>query len=174
GITAAGEKMPDAARRHLEARPRQASLRRSLHGDSRMPLARLLPLLLAVIAAIATAALPGSAAAVETGTPAWLISGQALFQGPGPAYPVTGELGDATRIRVDRCTDRWCRIHAVGQRGWVSRDNVGFGQHPLGPLPRPRLGYERGGPGHVCFHEGRHFSGDSLCVTPGSVAHDLQ
>ncbi|MDP1729662.1 MAG: SH3 domain-containing protein [Devosia sp.] len=123
----------------------------------------------ALLFALALHALP--AQALETGTAAWLIKGQALFEGPGRAYVVVGELGDETGIRVDRCTYRWCRIHAGGQRGWVSRDNIGFGQRPRGPSTGPRLDHPRGGT--VCFFEGRNFSGDSVCAGSGAVVRDL-
>lgn len=122
-----------------------------------------------VLLALAALVLP--AAAIETGTPAWLINGQLLYEGPGTAYRVTGELGEETRIRVDRCTYRWCRVHAEGQAGWVARDNVSFGQHPRGPLTGPRLNYPAGGT--VCFYEGRNFTGDYICSGPGTVVRDL-
>lgn len=128
---------------------------------------RLLPLL----AMLAALALPTAAAAIETGTPAWLVNGQVLRAGPGAAYDVTGELGGEARIRVDRCTYRWCQIHADGARGWVSRDNVNFGQHPRGPLTGPRLNYPSGGT--VCFYTGRNFTGDHLCAGAGAVIRDL-
>jgi hypothetical protein len=126
---------------------------------------------LTTIVLLAFAAFATPAAAIETGTPAWLIHGQVLRAGPGAAYDVTGELGDEARIRVDRCTYRWCQVHAGGARGWVSRDNVSFGQHPRGPLTGPRLDYPSGGT--VCFHSGRNFTGDHLCATAGTVVHDL-
>ncbi|HHY50395.1 MAG TPA: hypothetical protein GYA10_11675 [Alphaproteobacteria bacterium] len=130
-----------------------------------LPIHRIGLALLAIVAF----ALP--AAAAETGTRAWLIHGQALYAGPGAAYDVVGELGEAARIRVDRCTDRWCRIHAGSQRGWVSRDNVSFGQHPRGPLTGPRLDYPSGA--MICLYEGPGYSGESLCMKPGTVVHDL-
>lgn len=123
----------------------------------------------AALFAVVLLALP--AAALETGTAAWLIKGQSLFQGPGAAYDIVGELDGETRIRVDRCTYRWCRIHAQGQRGWVARDNLSFGQHPRGPLSGPHLDYPSGG--IVCFYEGRNFSGASVCAPAGTVVHDL-
>lgn len=123
----------------------------------------------AVFFAAALLALP--AQALETGTAAWLINGQQLFEGPGQAYDVVGELGDETRIRVDRCTWRWCSVRAEGQRGWVSRDNVGFGQEPRGPLSGPRLDHPRGG--SVCFFEGANYTGASVCAEAGTVVRDL-
>lgn len=128
--------------------------------------------LVSVAAALFAVVLPAlPAAALETGTAAWLIEGQSLFQGPGTAYHIVGELDGETRIRVDHCTYRWCRIHAQGQRGWVARDNVSFGRHPRGPLSGPHLDYPSGGT--VCFYEGRNFGGDSVCAAAGTVVHDL-
>ena len=33
--------------------------------------------------------------------------------------------------------------------------------------------YPAGGPGSVCFYEGRNFTGASLCAGPGQVFNDL-
>lgn len=123
-----------------------------------------------VLLAIATLATP--AAAAETGTPAWLINGSNLLEGPGGAYQVTGELGDETRIRVDRCSGLWCKIHAEGARGWVLLQNVSFGQEPRGPLTGPRLNYPSGG-GTVCFYTGANYSGAAYCHPSGFVMPDL-
>ncbi len=125
--------------------------------------------LIAAFAALVLSAVP--AQAFETGTAAWLIKGQSLFEGPGPAYDVVGELPGELRVRVDRCTYRWCKIHAEGERGWVSRDNVSFGQWPRGPFTGPRLDHPRGG--SVCFYEGADYSGASVCATAGTVVTDL-
>jgi len=134
-----------------------------------MPIASRLAPVAALFLALALFALP--AQAFETGTAAWLIKGQSLFEGPGQAYDLVGELDGETRIRVDRCTYRWCRIHAEGQRGWVARDNVSFGQHPRGPLTGPHFNHPRGG--SVCFFEGPNYSGASVCAKAGTVVHDL-
>jgi uncharacterized protein YraI len=131
---------------------------------------RLVPLL-SLLAALVLWALPSAAHAIDTGTPAWLVDGQVLREGPGHAYRLTGHLPDATRIQVDRCSYRWCKVHAYGQRGWVSRDDVNFGQHPRGPFTGPRLNYPSGGT--VCFFEGHHYSGLGVCVPAGTVVHDL-
>ena len=134
-----------------------------------MSIASRLAAFAALCLALALFTLP--AQALETGTAAWLIKGQSLFEGPGPAYEVVGELAGETSIRVDRCTYRWCRVRAGGERGWVARDNVSFGQHPRGPFTGPRLDYPSGGT--VCFYEGRNFSGDGVCAPAGTVVHDL-
>ena len=131
-----------------------------------------MPRLLALLIVLVTSfALATSAQALETGSAAWLINGQSLFEGPGQAYDVVGELGDETSIRVDRCTYRWCRIHAEGQHGWVSRDNVSFGQEPRGPLTGPHFDHPTGGV--ACFFEGPNYSGASVCAKAGTVVHDL-
>jgi hypothetical protein len=121
---------------------------------------------------LAVLALSLPAAAIEVGTPAWLIDAEPLMDGPGNAYAVVGELGDETRIRVDRCTYRWCLVHAKGQQGWVSRDNVTYGQEPRGWLTGPRLDYPAGQT--VCFFAGRNYTGASFCAPPGRVVHDLK
>jgi hypothetical protein len=134
-----------------------------------MPIASRLASVAALFLAILLLTLP--AQAYETGTAAWLIKGQALFEGPGHAYDVVGELGGETNIRVDRCTYQWCRIHAEGQRGWVSRDNVSFGQEPRGKFTGPHFDHPRGGV--VCFFEGANYTGASICARAGTVVHDL-
>ncbi len=125
-----------------------------------------LALALAALLAVASVA-----AAAEVGTPAWLHKGQLLYEGPGKAYDVVGELGDETRIRVDRCSYLWCLIHAKGERGWAHRANISYGQYPRSPLEIPRLGYGRGAV--VCLYEGRNFSGDRVCSKPGTKVRDL-
>lgn len=128
----------------------------------------LLRLALIALACLATG-LP--AAAATTGTPGWLTKGEVLREGPGNAYRVTGELGDETRIRVDRCSKQWCLVRAEGQRGWVSLYNIRFGQEPRGPLTGPRLDYPAGG--SVCLYSGRNYTGSEACVRAGTVVHDL-
>lgn len=128
---------------------------------------------LAVVAILALAAVAAPAGAVETGTPAWLINGSSLLEGPGAAYDVVGELGDETRVRVDRCSNLWCKVHAEGVKGWVALSNISFGQEPRGPLTGPRLNYPSGGLGEVCFYTGAHYTGDAICRHSGFVATDL-
>lgn len=73
------------------------------------------------------------AAAVETGTRAWLIHGQTVFDTYKPYRQPVGELEGKIRIRVDRCHILWCEIHAQGVRGWVAQDNISFGKEPKWP-----------------------------------------
>ena len=131
--------------------------------------ARFAPLTTALIALVLLA-LP--AQAFETGTAAWLIKGQALHDGPGVAYDITGDLPGETAIRVDRCTYQWCLIHAGATRGWVARDNVSFGQEPRTALTGPHFDHPRGGT--ACFFEGANFTGESVCASAGTVVRDLQ
>lgn len=119
----------------------------------------------------ALAALCLPAAAVEVGSPAWLINAETLMEGPGSMYRTVGEIGDETAIRVDRCTYRWCLVHAGHQNGWVSRDNISFGLEPRGPLTGPKLDYPTGGT--VCFYSGANYTGEELCLKPGMVVPDL-
>lgn len=127
--------------------------------------------LLSVFLALLLLASP--AFAVETGTPAWSIRAQTVFQGPGSAYDVVGDISGKIRIRVDRCNTRWCLVRAEGVRGWVSRDAVAFGQEPKGPFTGPRLNYKYGGPGQVCLYEGRHYTGAAICMPSGTYRRDL-
>lgn len=123
-------------------------------------------------AVLALAALALPAAAADTGSPAWLINGSVLLEGPGSAYRVTGELGDGTRISVDRCSELWCRIHAGHQRGWVSLDDVEFGHFPRTSITGIGLNYPSGG-GTVCFYTGRNYTGTAYCNSSGFVVPDL-
>lgn len=92
-----------------------------------MSFARIALPLLAVLAM----SLP--AAAIETGTRAWLIKGQPVFDTYKPYRQPVGELDGKIRIRVDRCHILWCEIHAKGLRGWVAQDNISFGREPKWP-----------------------------------------
>lgn len=113
------------------------------------------------------------AAALQTGSPAWTLKAQLLFEGPGTAYDVTGEVQAEARVYVDRCSKDWCQIHVGGQRGWVSLYALTFGQRPQPPFSGPRLHLKGGGPGTVCLFEGRNFTGEALCAGPGYVVRDL-
>jgi hypothetical protein len=134
-----------------------------------MSIASRLASVAALFLAVGFMALPVQA--FETGTAAWLIKGQTLFEGPGNAYDVVGELPGELRIRVDRCTYRWCLVHAEREKGWVSRDNVSFGQYPRGHFTGPLFDHPRGGV--ACFYEGENFTGASICVKAGKVVRDL-
>jgi uncharacterized protein YraI len=130
-------------------------------------------LLLALVAALVLAA---PADAVQpTGSAAWSTDGWVnlsgeLLAGPGKQYDVTGSVSEGVRVRVDRCSRRWCLIHTSASRGWLSLDNLNFGQTPevLGrKFPTQR------GDGVVCFYSGQGYSGQYFCAPSGRVIPDL-
>lgn len=127
---------------------------------------RLLALLLVLLAL----SVPGAALAA---TPAWSNIPLVLREGPGAEYDVTGKIAGEIRIGVERCFNRWCKVRAGGARGWVSEDDISFGQRPGGPFSGPKLNYPEGGPGQVCFYTGTNYTGTSLCSESGTVVHDL-
>ena len=124
---------------------------------------------LAVFALLALA-FAGPAAAAQTGTPAWLTHDVSLKEGPGRNYDEVGQLPGKIKIRVDRCSRDWCRIHAEGQQGWVRLYSVSFGQEPS--LVGPKLNY-RSGLGTVCFYTGENYTGSAFCNNSGYIVTDL-
>jgi hypothetical protein len=129
----------------------------------------------AVLALIVT--LP-AAAVQPTGSAGWTTDGWVtfdgqLYSGPGLRYDEVGTVETGIRVRVDRCTQRWCLIHTATVRGWMSLDNLSFGQAPDGPFRGPKFPTERGGSGQVCFYDGVDFTGDSFCADSGRVFRDL-
>lgn len=124
-------------------------------------------------ALVAIAALAAPAAAAETGSPAWLLHPTELLEGPGAVYDVVGMADEGgVRIRVERCTELWCRIRTGHQRGWVLLSNVEFGQYPRTSILGLGLGYPSGG-GTVCFYTGANYTGTAYCNASGFVAPDL-
>lgn len=115
----------------------------------------------------------GTASAAQVGTPAWSIRPLVLFEGPGTAYDVTGQIDGQHRIYVDRCSKLWCRVHANGQAGWTGLYDIAFGHVARGPFYLPPIKYKSGGPGLVCLYEGRNYSGTSICAKSGTVIRDL-
>lgn len=132
-----------------------------------------------VVLALAAALLVLPASAVQpTGSAAWTTDGWvsmpgSLYSGPGPRYDEVGSIGAGERVRVDRCTYRWCQIHTASMRGWLSLDNLSFGQAPDGLFAGPKFPTARGGAGQVCFYDGSNFTGDSFCANSGRVIRDL-
>jgi|ThiBiot_300_biof_2_1041535.scaffolds.fasta_scaffold05555_6 hypothetical protein len=130
--------------------------------------------LLACLSALAILAFGAFAAtAAPAGTPAWSVRPLVLYEGPGKAYDVTGEIDAAVRIYVDRCSKQWCRVHSGRQAGWTKLYDIAFGKvlrHPwqLAPIP-----YKWGGPGLVCLYEGHNFTGASFCAKAGASVRDF-
>ena len=131
-----------------------------------------------LVAAILALFLAAPAAAVQPqGSAAWTTDGWVslsgdLRSGPGAQYNVTGTVEEGVRVRVDRCSKRWCQIHTASARGWLSLDNLSFGQAPDGPFAGPEFNTKRGD-GTVCFYTGEGFSGVKFCATSGRVIPDL-
>jgi uncharacterized protein YraI len=140
-----------------------------MHSAIRLAIITLLALLVAV---------PASAVQ-PTGSAAWTTDGWvsmpgALYAGPGKRYDEVGSIGAGERVRVDHCvTPRWCQIHTASIRGWISLDNLSFGQQPDGLFSGPKFPTKRGGKGQVCFYDGANFSGGSFCADSGRVFRDL-
>ena len=130
------------------------------------------------IAAILALFLAAPAGAVQpTGSAAWTTDGWVsltgeLRAGAGAQYDITGVVDEGVRVRVDRCSKRWCQIHTASARGWLSLDNLSFGQAPDGWFAGPKFPTQRGG-GVVCFYSGEGFSGLSFCAKSGRVIPDL-
>ncbi len=125
------------------------------------------------LAGLLLIALGGPALSAETGTLAWTLKPLTVFEGPGTAYDVLGDVEGKIRLRVDRCTYQWCQVHTARVRGWVPRGELNFGQYPRAPWSGPVFNYKSGGPGEICLYEGRNYTGDALCATSGTVVRDL-
>jgi uncharacterized protein YraI len=139
-----------------------------LHPIRALALAVLAPLLLWSLAAGSA-----QAGALVYGTAAWTNTALTLREGPGPAYDVVGDMAGEIKIRVERCTKRWCLIRGEASVGWVSIDHLSFGEGPGYLFDGPKLNYPSGGPGIVCFYSGQHYSGAAVCAETGAVVHDL-
>lgn len=124
------------------------------------------------LAMLLSAASP-SALAVESGSHGWSRAELTLRDGPGAAYNVTGHIAERSAIMVLRCQKLWCLVDGKGGRGWSSKQYVSFGLMPAHPSNAPRLHYGSGGPGSICFYEGRNFTGAELCLGHGQVFNDL-
>ena len=128
----------------------------------------LVAVLLLVVPAMATQP-RGTAAWTTEG---WVRDTRPLLSGPGLRYDVVGSVEPGIRVRVDRCTNRWCLIRTDVSRGWISLDVLSFGQEPDHLFRGPKLDIARGG-GNVCFYSGEGFTGSVFCATGGRVLPDL-
>ncbi len=133
--------------------------------------ASLLTRLVSLVLALGIASLFLPAQANELGSPAWVISDTDLRSGPGTRYPSVASVIKGDAIIVSRCSDRWCLI--AGTQGWLSIDQLSFGQVARGPYSGPKFEPVRGGPGEVCFFDGPDYSGNSVCQPAGGTARDL-
>ncbi|MCF6303093.1 MAG: peptidase inhibitor family I36 protein [Devosiaceae bacterium] len=115
---------------------------------------------------------PGTALASGSGTSAWVLKSTALYSGPGSNYPGTAiDVQQGQSVTVSRCSLRWCQI--ANTNGWLSMDNLSFGQAAKGPFSGPKFEIERGGDGEVCFYDGVNYSGASFCLPSGATSRDL-
>jgi len=126
--------------------------------------------ILAILITLAMTFGPGATAlADEFGTEATVTGETALVTGPGARYPSAGvTLAEGEAVTITRCSNRWCLIE--GTNGWMSTDQLEFGNYPDSVY----RDVARGGPGEICFHQGRNFSGTTVCLPSGAVARDLQ
>ena len=127
--------------------------------------------ILALFLAMPAAAVQPKGSAGWT-TDGWTNFSGTLYHGPGVQYPVTGQIDEGVRIRVDRCSQRWCFVRTRSDRGWMSLDNISFGQGPWRPFVNyPKFPVTYGG--GVCFYTGANYSGEAYCYNGGHVVKDL-
>jgi uncharacterized protein YraI len=131
---------------------------------------RVLAAALVALFLIAPAAAVQPAGSAAWTTDGWVSLSGDLRAGPGVRYDVTGSISEGIRVRVDRCSKRWCEIHTAAARGWLSLDNLNFGQTPK--VLGPKFPTQRGG-GVACFYTGEGYSGVSFCANSGRVLPDL-
>lgn len=136
-------------------------------------LVRLAALGLFVLASVVPVAAGQPRGSAGWTTNGWTTFSSVLYSGPGAVYDETGSIDAGVRVRVDRCSKRWCQIHTAAVHGWMSQDNVSFGQQPDGLLVGRTFPTQRGGSGQVCFYDGAHFAGNAICASSGRVVHDL-
>lgn len=130
-------------------------------------------LILAFSLALPVAAVQPKGSAGWT-TEGWTNYSGTLYHGPGTQYDVTGAVEAEVRVRVDRCSALWCLIHTPSgsNRGWMSLDNISFGQGPWTPFRNyPSFPVHYGG--GVCFYTGTNYTGAQYCYSGGQVSHDL-
>ena len=130
-------------------------------------------ILFALLALALAGAVPALAGGPDYGTPAWSTQQLTLREGPGGVYDTVGTIAADQAVTVYRCTVLWCVVRSGPERGWASLSSLSFGQTSADPFSGPRLNYGSGGPGEVCFYEGRNYTGAAVCAGPGQVFGDL-
>lgn len=92
----------------------------------------------------------------------WTNAESSLYTGPGREYQEIGLVPGGVRVRVDRCSQLWCQIHATNLKGWMALGNISFGTQPYKLFGKgPRFPVQYGGP--VCFYSGANFTGKESC-----------
>ncbi|MCF6328036.1 MAG: peptidase inhibitor family I36 protein [Devosiaceae bacterium] len=121
---------------------------------------------------LAMLALPTAVQAHAASNPAWALASVSLQSGPGTRYnPTQSSVFEGQKIAITRCTNRWCTIE--GSEGWLSIDNISFGQTASSAFSGPKFNTGRGGDGEICLFDGENYSGSSVCLSSGNVARDL-
>lgn len=135
-------------------------------------LARVLAGLLLALSLVLPAAAVQPRGSAGWTTDGWTNFSGTLYHGPGTKYDVTGHVEAGIRIRVDRCSALWCLIHTRSDIGWMSLDNISFGQGPWKPFVRtPKFPIRYGGT--TCFYTGANYSGREFCYAGGHTFKDL-
>lgn len=131
------------------------------------------PVFVILISVLALLGMPFSSAyADEVGSPAVVLKTTTLLAGPGARYPeVASAVSQSQDVTVVRCSERWCLIG--GTNGWMSIDDLSFGNFERRPFHGTVSDIGRGGPGTICFYDGTNYSGASVCLDSGHVARDL-
>jgi len=123
-------------------------------------------------ALLALSWIPGTSLASGSGTSAFVLKSVVLHSGPGTNYPSTAiDVTQGQSVIISRCSLRWCEL--ADSSGWLSTDNLSFGQTAKGPFEGPKFTTEQRGDGEVCFYDGANFSGASFCLAAGATARDL-
>lgn len=129
-------------------------------------------ILVTILSALAMFGLHATmASADEVGSPAVVLTTTDLLSGPGVRYPTVTSVAKSQDVIVVRCSNRWCLI--AGTNGWMSIDDLSFGNFERRPFHGTVSDIGRGGPGQVCFHDGANYSGETVCQPSGAVALDL-
>jgi len=129
-------------------------------------------ILMVLFSFLATSTLPTAVQAHSPSNPAWALASITMQSGPGTRYaPTQSSVVKGQEIAVTRCTNRWCTIDGV--EGWLSMDNISFGQTASSAFSGPKFNTGRGGDGEICLFDGENYSGNSICLTSGNVATDL-
>lgn len=116
--------------------------------------------------------IPAISIASGSGTSAFVLNSMVLYSGPGTNYPSAAiDVTQGQSVNISRCTLRWCQL--ANSNGWLSIDDLSFGQSAKGPFEGPKFATEQGGDGEVCFFDGANFSGASFCLPAGATARDL-
>lgn len=130
-------------------------------------------ILIILFALMATLTLPTIVQAHSASNPAWALKSIPMQSGPGTRYEkLTESVSEGQAISITRCTERWCTIAEA--EGWLSMNNISFGQSASAAFVGPKFNTGRNGSGKVCLFDRENYSGNSVCLSSGNVAIDLK